>query len=63
MEVETAAILADCNIKNAPFSPQALKHLPPVPWNIPSKEYEVRWDLRENRIFTIDPSTAKGMSP
>lgn len=57
---ETQAILADCNIKDAPFLNRALQGLPKLPWHIPAAEYKKRRDLREYRIFTIDPSTAKG---
>jgi protein SSD1 len=29
--------------------------------SIPEREYEVREDLRDSRIFTIDPATAKDL--
>ena len=33
----------------------------PCPLSIPDRELEVRRDLREERIFTIDPATAKDL--
>ena len=38
-----------------------LKCLPPLPWSIPDREYEVRKDLRGERVFTIDPPNAKDL--
>ncbi|KAL1407749.1 Translational repressor [Vanrija albida] len=60
-EVETSAILKDCNFPTEEFSEVALKCLPPLPWSVPEREYEVRLDLREERIFTIDPATARDL--
>ncbi|TXT09195.1 hypothetical protein VHUM_02669 [Vanrija humicola] len=60
-EVETSAILKDCNFPTEEFSDVALKCLPPLPWSVPEREYEVRLDLREERVFTIDPATAKDL--
>ncbi|KAI6119293.1 SSD1 protein [Pisolithus croceorrhizus] len=61
VEVETSALLKDCNFPTEEFSDSVIKCLPPTPWSIPEREYEVRRDLREERIFTIDPSDAKDM--
>lgn len=57
-EVETSALLKDSNFPTEEFSDLSLKCLPPLPWAIPEREYEVRTDLREERVFTIDPPTA-----
>ncbi|KAI6164911.1 SSD1 protein [Pisolithus thermaeus] len=62
VEVETSALLKDCNFPTEEFSDSVIKCLPPTPWRYhPEREYEVRRDLREERIFTIDPSDAKDM--
>ncbi|KAI9272989.1 hypothetical protein BDA99DRAFT_432796, partial [Phascolomyces articulosus] len=58
---ETQAILADNQVKDEPFSDHALGGLPKTPWKIPQVEYKSRRDLRETRIFTIDPATAKDL--
>ncbi|KZO93722.1 RNB-domain-containing protein [Calocera viscosa TUFC12733] len=61
LEVETSALLKDCNFPTEDFSDNVLKCLPPLPWTIPDREYETRRDLRSDRVFTIDPSTAKDL--
>lgn len=61
IEVETSALLKDCNFPTEEFSDSVLKCLPPTPWTVPEREFEVRKDLREERIFTIDPETAKDL--
>lgn len=58
---ETQAVLLDNNIVEKPFGPKALKALPEIPWSIKQSDIDKRRDLRETRIFTIDPATAKGM--
>ena len=60
-EVETSALLKDCNFPTEEFTEQTIKCLPPLPWSIPDREYEIRTDMRENRVFTIDPPTAKDL--
>ncbi|WRT68713.1 uncharacterized protein IL334_005693 [Kwoniella shivajii] len=60
-EVETSALLKDCNFPTEEFTDLTMKCLPPLPWSIPEREYEVRTDLRDERVFTIDPPTAKDM--
>jgi protein SSD1 len=60
-EVETSAILKDCNFPTEEFSDVALKCLPPLPWSIPDREYELRQDLRKECVFTIDPETARDL--
>ncbi|BEJ00527.1 hypothetical protein CcaverHIS631_0503840 [Cutaneotrichosporon cavernicola] len=60
-EVETSAILKDCNFPTEEFSDVALKCLPPLPWTIPEREFEVRVDLREDCVFTIDPANSRDL--
>lgn len=61
IEVETSALLKDCNFPTEEFSENVLKCLPPTPWVIPERELEGRRDLRQERIFTIDPTGAKDL--
>jgi protein SSD1 len=61
LETETAALLKDCNFPTEEFQEATMRCLPPVPWSIPEREYEVRRDMREERVFTIDPATAKDL--
>jgi protein SSD1 len=61
IEVETSALLKDCNFPTEEFTDNVMKCLPPIPWTIPERELEVRKDLRQERIFTIDPETAKDL--
>lgn len=58
---ETQAVLMDNNIEEKPFGSKALKGLSPTPWSIKQADIDKRRDLRQTRIFTIDPATAKGM--
>lgn len=57
---ETQAVLMDNNIVEKPFGSKALNGLPPTPWSIKQADIDKRRDLRQTRIFTIDPATAKG---
>ncbi|TFK75854.1 RNB-domain-containing protein [Pluteus cervinus] len=61
VEVETSALLKDCNFPTEEFTDNVLKCLPPVPWTVPERELEIRKDLRGERIFTIDPPDAKDL--
>lgn len=61
IEVETSALLKDCNFPTEDFTDNVMKCLPPMPWTIPEREFEVRKDLRSDRVFTIDPDTAKDL--
>ncbi|KAG5649012.1 hypothetical protein DXG03_000361 [Asterophora parasitica] len=61
IEVETSALLKDCNFPTEDFTDNVLKCLPPFPWTIPEREFEIRKDLRGERIFTIDPASAKDL--
>ncbi|KAI8085938.1 uncharacterized protein B0P05DRAFT_466383 [Gilbertella persicaria] len=58
---ETQAVLEDNHIIEQPFGNKALKCLPQVPWSISQEEIDKRRDLRDYRIFTIDPATAKDL--
>lgn len=63
IETETSALLKDCNFSAEEFSEAVNKCLPPVPWSIPEREIQpdIRRDLRQHRVFTIDPETAKDL--
>ncbi|KAI0771610.1 hypothetical protein BD413DRAFT_625073 [Trametes elegans] len=61
IEVETSALLKDCNFPTEDFSDNVLKCLPPTPWTIPERELDVRKDLRGERVFTVDPDDAKDL--
>lgn len=61
IEVETSALLKDCNFPTEEFTDNVLKCLPPLPWIIPEREVEVRKDLRSDRTFTVDPDFAKDL--
>ncbi|KAH8105861.1 RNB-domain-containing protein [Cristinia sonorae] len=61
IEVETSALLKDCNFPTEDFTENVLKCLPPIPWTIPEREFEVRKDLRSERVFSIDPESAKDL--
>ncbi|KAK7470586.1 Translational repressor [Stygiomarasmius scandens] len=61
IEVETSALLKDCNFPTEEFTDNVMKCIPPVPWSIPEREFEIRKDLRGERIFTIDPASAKDL--
>jgi protein SSD1 len=60
-EVETSALLKDCNFPTEDFGEPVTKCLPPLPWAIPEREYELRDDLRDKCVFTIDPAGAKDL--
>lgn len=61
IEVETSALLKDCNFSAEDFSEAVVKCLPPTPWAIPERELSIRRDFRDHRVFTIDPETAKDL--
>ncbi|KAI8982610.1 hypothetical protein BDB01DRAFT_793390 [Pilobolus umbonatus] len=61
LNIERDAILTDNDIKIQDFSELVLKCLPERPWAIPHMEMKKRRDMRKERIFTIDPSTAKDL--
>jgi protein SSD1 len=61
IEVETSALLKDCNFPTEEFTDNVIKCLPPTPWSVPEHELKNRRDLRQERLFTIDPDTAKDL--
>ncbi|KZT12467.1 RNB-domain-containing protein [Laetiporus sulphureus 93-53] len=61
IEVETSALLKDCNFPTEDFSENVMKCLPPIPWSAPDRELEIRKDLRDERIFTIDPDKSRDL--
>ncbi|GAA5807201.1 hypothetical protein MFLAVUS_000556 [Mucor flavus] len=61
LSTERHAILAGNSIVTSDFTPIALAGLPSTPWEIPESEIKQRRDLRQELIFTIDPSTAKDL--
>lgn len=61
VEVETNALLKDCNFSSEDFSENVVRCLPPVPWQIPEREFEIRRDFRDKAVVSIDPETAKDL--
>ncbi|KAH3764141.1 mitotic control protein [Pelomyxa schiedti] len=61
IEAETKSILVANHVEDSPFPPRALEVLPKLPWVIPPSEIASRRDLRNKRIFTIDPLTCRDM--
>ncbi len=58
---ETEAILIQNKVDFREFSPEVLKCVQLGSWKIPPEEFKRRRDLRNLRIFTIDPATAKDL--
>ncbi|EPQ59425.1 RNB-domain-containing protein [Gloeophyllum trabeum ATCC 11539] len=61
IEVETSALLKDCNFPTEEFADNVLKCIPPIPWTVPEREFEVRKDLRQDRVFTVDAKSTKDL--
>ncbi|KAH8927584.1 RNB-domain-containing protein [Atractiella rhizophila] len=61
IETETQALLKDCSFSADDFTDNVMKCLPPLPYDIPAREFDMRRDFRQNRVFTIDPATAKDL--
>ncbi|XP_063604806.1 DIS3-like exonuclease 2 isoform X3 [Penaeus indicus] len=61
IEAETEAFLQEYGIDHREFPEEVTKHLPQLPWSIPAEEIAARTDLRNQCIFTIDPSTARDL--
>ncbi|KAI8594093.1 hypothetical protein BDZ88DRAFT_8477 [Geranomyces variabilis] len=61
ISVESAALLVDAGVVWDDFSDDVLACLPAVPWQIPAEEYQKRRDFRDERIFSIDPPTARDL--
>ncbi|XP_074545073.1 DIS3-like exonuclease 2 [Halichoeres trimaculatus] len=62
IEPETEGILTEYDVDSSEFSDEVLDCLPNnLPWTIPPEEMTKRRDLRNECIFTIDPSTARDL--
>ncbi|KAL4608149.1 DIS3-like exonuclease 2 isoform X1 [Arapaima gigas] len=62
IEPETEGILMEYDVDFSDFSEEVLQCLPQnLPWAIPPEEFLKRKDLRNECIFTIDPSTARDL--
>lgn len=61
IETQMAAILLENSIHSLDFPSAAMDCLPDVPWTIPKKEIRRRRDLRDVRVFSIDPPSAKDL--
>uniref|UniRef100_A0A670K1N9 DIS3-like exonuclease 2 n=1 Tax=Podarcis muralis TaxID=64176 RepID=A0A670K1N9_PODMU len=62
IEPETEGILTEYGVDFSDFQPDVLECLPQsLPWVIPPEEFAKRRDLRQECIFTIDPSTARDL--
>jgi VacB/RNase II family 3'-5' exoribonuclease len=62
LETDVQALLLSENVNDDDlFNEHILACLPATPWKIPESEYRVRRDLRQARIFSIDPETAKDL--
>ncbi|KAG5185382.1 hypothetical protein JKP88DRAFT_276796 [Tribonema minus] len=73
VEAETTALLSQNGVNHGDFSPSLLHALDQLllngqdaggvdgGWKIPASEAAVRRDLRDARIFTIDPPTARDL--
>lgn len=50
-------VLIENDIDAKPFTSQVLACLPPLPWFVSSEDLSnpIRQDLRELRIFSVDP--------
>ncbi|KAI3425159.1 hypothetical protein D9Q98_008930 [Chlorella vulgaris] len=59
---ETAALLSmEQVVDDDQFSPEVLACLPPTPWSISDEEVGRRRDFRHQRVFSIDPPTARDL--
>ena len=64
MESQISAVLLQQGIQQThcqDFSEEVLNCLPETPWSISEEEVAKRRDLREWRIFSIDPETARDL--
>jgi DIS3-like exonuclease 2 len=62
LETDVQALLMAENVNDDDlFDEHILACLPATPWTIPADEYTLRRDLRDSRIFSIDPETAKDL--
>lgn len=58
IEAETKSILLKYHINVTPYGKELNTFFPKTPFKIPKTEVDSREDLRNDCIFTIDPSTA-----
>lgn len=58
---ETTALLISNKVDYSDFSPRILKSIPEGDYEIPANVLRKRRDLRKERIFSIDPPTAKDL--
>ncbi|KAM5547021.1 exosome complex exonuclease RRP44 [Rosa sericea] len=60
-DTETEVVLIENDINTRPFSTQVLACLPPLPWSVSSADLAnpVREDLRQLRVFSVDPPGCK----
>lgn len=59
--VERQAILLQGGISQEDFPEEALACLPPADWQIPEAEWAARRDMTAQRVFSIDPPTARDL--
>lgn len=61
IEPQLKAILFEHNVHSPDFPQASLDCLPKTPWKIPASEMKRRMDLRGQRVFSIDPPTARDL--
>lgn len=62
LQAEVAALLTMERVEDDDqFTPEILQCLPTVPWSISEADVGARKDLRSQRIFSIDPPTARDL--
>ena len=61
IEPQLKAILFEHSVHSPDFPQASLDCLPKTPWKIPASEMKRRMDLRGQRIFSIDPPTARDL--
>lgn len=62
LATETKALLEmEQVVDDDQFMPEVLACLPPTPWSISDNEIRVRRDFRQQRVFSIDPPTARDL--
>ena len=58
---ETEAIMVQYRVDGSDFPAEVLDSIPKESYKISEEEIRSRRDLREYRIFTVDPATAKDL--
>eukprot|EP00160_Parvularia_atlantis_P017685 Unigene6193_Nuclearia_a/m.19052 Unigene6193_Nuclearia_a/g.19052 ORF Unigene6193_Nuclearia_a/g.19052 Unigene6193_Nuclearia_a/m.19052 type:complete len:1438 (-) Unigene6193_Nuclearia_a:54-4367(-) len=61
VEAETTGILLEHEVDFDEFSPEVIACLPPTPWSTTPEEIARRRDVRDKRVFSIDPPTARDL--